>query len=144
MDELTDLIAFIRACLAWDEGLVVATIPPGWARSWHRQQDGQPGVAEHAYALTRAGKDQLVAESLTVWDADLIAARDPAWTLPDIAAKRLLLDQVEKWLDDSVSDIVLRVGPGFLHALLKAMAAPYENRPGFRPEWGGLNPSNHG
>lgn len=135
MDELTDLIAFIRACLAWDEQLVIATIPPGWARSWRRQQDGQARIAEHGYALTRTGKDELVAESLTAWDADLIAARDPAWALPDIAAKRLLLDKLETWLDDPVTDIVLRVGPGFIRALLVRLAASYPDRPGFRPEW---------
>lgn len=56
------------------------------------------------------------------------------WLIADINAKRLLLTQFEL-RGNSVRGMVQPATGGVWDDLLRVLALPYANRPGYRPEW---------
>lgn len=89
------------------------------------------------------GDGEWEARDIAVYGADLspevrahMAAHDPARVLREIDAKRQLLDRYEELRAASKEEgLIGDVTEEYQDFLLRMLAVPYSDRPGFREEW---------
>lgn len=123
-----DLAQWLREQLADDEQTARAAHQPNWLT------DGRRGLR---YGLD----DEWMADALTTADADHIARHDPARVLREIDAKRRIIDLCEPplvevtGLRDSEPQYLPGAGAPWGEDVLRLLALPYADRPGYRDEW---------
>jgi hypothetical protein len=157
---MTDLVAFVRACLDEDERVARAAIRPeridGWANpplpadSGHwvvKSEVSEIDDPDDWYAIEDEQSREIVVYNESRPDSDQaahIARHDPARVLAEVAAKRkLLLAYNSAVIDeglfhrqtDSVAyhQAVARVSAWTY--VVQQLAQPYAGRPGWREEW---------
>ncbi|MEU4592915.1 DUF6221 family protein [Micromonospora aurantiaca (nom. illeg.)] len=91
-------------------------------------------VAPGRWEVVGAGGRGVVAQGLPRWEAEHIARHDPAQTLAEVEAKRRLLLQFEL-RGNVVRGTVQPSTGGVWDDLLRMLALPYADRPGYRNEW---------
>ena len=67
-----------------------------------------------------------------------VAEFDPARVLREVEAKRRILDDYERAFEDRKlhpGDLALAGARLALHGVVKLLALPYSDRPGYREEW---------
>ncbi|MFG1847793.1 DUF6221 family protein [Micromonospora carbonacea] len=143
---MNDLVNFLRAQLDDDEQVARAAISPPWIHHIAPDPSGPDHTLLMASRVISAGH---AADDL-LWpaDAEHIARHDPARVLAEVDAKRQLLDGIMNLKRPTYqrgSSIVngrrgthypaRPVGPDPRDALLRLLALPYANRPGYRDEW---------
>ncbi|MET7924705.1 DUF6221 family protein [Streptomyces sp. NPDC005349] len=114
------LVQWFGEQLDEDERIARAAHEPNWST------DGRRGVY---YGV----EDSWMTDALTTADADHIAAHDPARVLREIDAKREIIRQADLYLCDSDPGCGYRTKHG--HSVLRLLALPYADRPGYREEW---------
>jgi hypothetical protein len=141
------LVAWLRTCLDQDEATARACPPWPWRIEYDDNPDITASPGRRRGVLLDANED---APSLVVSDPygevgpahEHIARHDPARVLKEVQAKRRLLDLYYLWrgTEDSL-DGMTRVGPSIpveeeeSFGLLKALALPYSDRPGYLNTW---------
>jgi hypothetical protein len=161
---MDDLVAWLRAQLdedervarAADEGPWVVGTTSGMAYGGHvvHFEDGQIWPqrrvirGSHVASAPASGKGRMIADladgyrpSRREENAEHIARHDPARVLREVEAKRRLLDEVKQLIDTLDAKIESEWGDGHdgptgeSDLLLKLLALPYSDRPGYREEW---------
>jgi len=128
------IVAFLRACLDDDERVAREASGDPWRRGaiegYPFSQPGDvyaiapDGTPAHIAVGTRCGPEISPEQS-----SSHIARHDPARVLAEVAAKRAIVDWVEKQQVPGST-----VGDSFTYPLF-VMAAVYADRVGYRPEW---------
>jgi len=113
-----DLVAFLRARLDEDERIARAC-------DGHTTFDGT-GIVPGA---TARGPVMAVLPSHV---ATHIARHDPARVLAEVDAKRRIIDGLAEALDRHADYIT---GTFTVEDVLRLLALPYRDHPGYRPEW---------
>lgn len=138
MAGVTDgLVAFLRDCL--DEDQAAALAVPWRHRKWESLRNVISGIED---SVVDALDGDVCEYAPMDGAAAHIARHDPAHVLAEVQAKRSIVD-----LCTAPAPAEARVGPiasMFLPAtaarwaepILKLLAAPYADRPGYQPEWG--------
>lgn len=138
-----DLVAFLRAQLDEDAEKARAALWAGYERwrAFHREVDDK-WIVEDSYdegvavMLEQAADGEGLARHIVAWE--------PVRVLREIESKRRVLDECAYWnekLSQEAVDQPQRPYPCLgeildaVNPILRALAAPYEDRPGFRPEW---------
>ncbi|MGQ5606186.1 DUF6221 family protein [Streptomyces sp. EKS3.2] len=136
---MDDLVQWLRAQLDEDEGPARAASAGPWSTRWRGQEyelvaptRAYP-IAEWTYAIATVEPEVSAhrAECDTA-DADHIVRHDPARVLREIDAARVLLAQYEglkSGLPDDMSGVFA------LETAIRAKAAVYADRPGYREAW---------
>jgi hypothetical protein len=144
-----DIVEFIKTQLDIDDQLARAagSTRSGAIASWWvdcRCPDKDAGIhADNCYECRVEG------DNITIYDegghdedqARHIARHDPAAVLAEVAAKRAVIELYETArtaLEASAGTVLAGATKLNLRAYanaLRALAAPYAERPGFKPEW---------
>jgi hypothetical protein len=130
---VTDLLAWLRAQVDTDERLALAVEDRSapWNGEWTAPEEGY-GVRTHNGWTVVSGHGQT---SLPPGVAVHIANHDPARALREVAAKRAILashDPIGTPCDTCSNDWVVVRWPC---PTVRAIAAIYTDRPGWREEW---------
>ncbi|MFF7329615.1 DUF6221 family protein [Streptomyces sp. NPDC008150] len=139
---MDDLVAWLSAQIDEDERIARAATPGPWV--WSREFVTPPGYHHRTVGPLEPG------------DSAHIAAHDPARVLREIAAKRAVLARYVKSVDsvrelDALRDHLKAKGMDLfmtdtelgsviqqrdaLLGVLRLLALPYADRPGYRDEW---------
>jgi hypothetical protein len=130
-----DLVAWLRAQLDDDERVAREAGVSASGSRWH--------VADRGAVIVRDDDGMVVVfdeGSPSREEAEHIARWDPARVLAEVDAKRRILDEIVPLIDEMdgriESEWGLRMEPiGESDALVKLLALPYADQPGYRPEW---------
>ncbi|TXS36936.1 hypothetical protein EAO72_26485 [Streptomyces sp. or43] len=122
---MDDLIAFLRARL--DEDAALATSGETWSAFDESTQGTRRVDVDHSF--------ERVVACTRSWRGEHIARHDPARTLREVDAKRVLLADYERFVAERRSmmggwDSYPEPSP-----VLTAFAAVYADHPDYRPEW---------
>ena len=126
-----DLITWLRDQLDDDEQVALKATPGPWR--WV-DPGGKvksalvgPGYP-HQTVVPAAGGDVYPSK----YDAVHIALHDPGWVLADVGAKRRIVDSFAA----STEPLTARTAEkAVVRMVLKLLALPYADRPGYREEW---------
>ena len=136
---MDELIAFIRARLAEEQTAAYATAytNPNQVRSlsWRVSQRKRPAIVGRECMVVRNPGDPMVADSFTHADAEHIALQDPEKTLDGIRSTQMIVDLIEKWINDPHRGVVYQIGPATIRLMLCELARKYQHRCDYRPEW---------
>ena len=124
------LVAWLRTCLDQDEALALAVADP--ARIWVADSSWFGDLLDPLPSQRREHPGYL--PMLTEADVAHIAAHDPARVLKEVAMKRKLLYQFEH-RGNSVRATVQPSTGGVWDDLLRMLAEPYSDRPGYLDSW---------
>ncbi|MEU1240060.1 DUF6221 family protein [Micromonospora parva] len=129
MSDVDDLVTWLRAQL--DEEERVALAVPEAARRW--TLDG--GTIHHGHPT-----DEVVDWVYLEGGWEHIARQDPARVLAEVDAKRRILDlfeyeQADVSLPWGPPTTVPGTRPATASPVLRLLALPYADRPGYRDEW---------
>jgi hypothetical protein len=137
---MDDLAQWLHAQLDEDERIARAATLGPWVQS---------GVGDYGWTVDfgRPGAGVETADTEQgLADADFIAAHNPARVLREIDAKRQIIDQCAYWNERAARKAVdppKHPQPGLdlgllldaMNPVLRALALPYADRPGYREEW---------
>lgn len=124
---MDDLVQWLRAALDEETGEARAAA----------EELGPDWYYDDGYVLARREDDMVATGSQDFLEAEpgrFIARHDPARVLREIAAKRQLLDQYDRAMENRRvhSDDLASAGALLaLHGAVKLLALPYEDRPGY-------------
>ena len=122
---MDDLIAWLRAQLDEDERVAQEQPPFPWRAVGDEVWASDNYPVADAFALS---------SNQTRHVAAFIALHDPARVLREVESKRLLLNQFEL-RGNSVRATVVPSTGGVWDDLLRLLALPFADRPGYREEW---------
>jgi hypothetical protein len=130
---MDDLVQWLRVQLDEDERIARAATAGPWSRMGQRVLDPSP-------PSDRLGVGMAVGHAAASADfnetADHIAVWDPARVLREIDAKRQLLDRYEELRAASKEQgLIGDVTEEYQDFLLRLLALPYADKPGYREEW---------
>ena len=140
---MDDLVQWLRDQLDEDERIARATTDRQPYDEWDAVGDDREGdTARSFWSVVKIARMERTpaARDLAVH----IAAHDPARVLREIEAKRRVLDECAYWnekLNQEAIDQPKHPYPCLgeildaVNPILRALALPYEDRPGFREEW---------
>ncbi|MFD5709508.1 DUF6221 family protein [Streptomyces pharetrae] len=135
---MDDLLRWLRAQLDEDERIARAATLGPWVQS---------GIGDYGWTVDfgRPGSGVETADTEQgLADADFIAAHDPARVLREIDAKRWIIDECAHWYGKLAKEAVAPSPAPFpalgevldaVTPILRALALPYADRPGYREEW---------
>ena len=136
---MDELIAFIRARLAEEEAAAYATAYayPNQVRplSWRVSEHKRPAIPGRECMVFRNQGSPMVADSFTRADAEHIVLQDPEKTLLGIRSTHMIVDLIEKWINDPIRGVVYQIGPPTIRLMLCGLALKYRHRADYRPEW---------
>lgn len=130
-----ELVAFLRGCLDEDERVARATAALSWSAEDH---EGRGAIRDsNGFCVIHDDGE------LGLADAIHIALHDPARVLREVQSKRAILDALPsdegydsgraKFADyESCDDSCIGQ---VMHEVVKLLALPYSDRPGYREEW---------
>ena len=127
MNSVDDRVTWLRAQL--DEDEQVATEAANGYPNWDTTSDG------NVVQIGTGGSGYIAAGP---WGGDLfeigvhMARHDPARVLAEIAAKRRLLDWLERAWDAATDNDYFGLD---VEEAKRLLALPYADRPGYPPEW---------
>jgi hypothetical protein len=135
---MDDLVKWLGAVLDDLERLAKAATPGPWLAV----TPAIPAPPAHLVSQ-QAGDDPLIfGEVGALADAQHIIHWDPARVLAEIEAKRAILDLYRTHDDRTSAALAAGLNPSHpderrnaVWAVLRLLALPYRDRPGFRPEW---------
>jgi Ser-tRNA(Ala) deacylase AlaX len=120
---VNELLDFLRAQLDEDEQIAREGIPFGTGQ-WQAEDSGLIRDSEGGCVVHDDGEqDRATAEH--------IARHDPARVLAEVDAKRRILDRWEASQDDNLPPEALIA----LDEVVKVLALPHADRPGYRESW---------
>ncbi|MFI8439905.1 DUF6221 family protein [Streptomyces rochei] len=141
---MDDLVQWLRAQLDEDERIARAAGGAAW-------EELPVSGWVHTSPLPSSewqppGYDHHVASAPVVEDRAHIVANDPARVLREVDAKRKIIDQCTYWNERATSEAVdppKFPQPGLdlgllldaMNPVLRLLAEPYADRPGYREEW---------
>jgi hypothetical protein len=128
---VSDLATWLLEQLDADERLALA-LKDRYAKSWHvRDED----ACEAELVYDSDGHAVIYWETGTLDEglqlAAHIARHDPAYVLADIAAKRRIVERLGWFYDWPISSAVNELEED----VLRLLALPYADRPGYDPAW---------
>jgi len=124
-----DLAHWLRAQLDEDERIARAATLGPWVQS---------GIGDYGWTVDfgRPGAGVETADTEQgLADADFIAAHNPARVLRETDAKRRVIEQYESIGDPPPGDFGPDLSRAELGRVLRLLALPYADRPGYREEW---------
>lgn len=142
----TDLVAFLNARLDEDEQIAREAGFGGydeWAYNpkspWNSDAGPREAVIRfHGSAMSYVAAVDPVHGKYGTWDAQHIARWDPARVLAEVAAKRRILEQYEAELavqSHGMGGLLTKHLVPRLYDVVRLLALPYRDQPGYRPEW---------
>jgi hypothetical protein len=133
---MDDLVTWLRAQLDEDERVANTATSGPWKADVPMAKDGvfatsiQDWVADCDYH--RMGP-------FAVHNAAHIARHDPARTLAEVAARRTIIDRTERSGNIKLAWVEYEV----LAGVIRDLALPYVDQPGYREEWGPMTDRLH-
>lgn len=126
---MVDLVEWLRAQLNEDEAAAEACLP------LHLRVGRFRGKEVPRWRITKSGRGiidedggTLRAQQIFPAEAEHVIRHDPARVLREIDAKRRIIAEAAEY-EPGIS------GYAEMHAVLRLLALPYADRPGFREEW---------
>lgn len=138
---MDDLVRWFTVQLDEDERIARAATGGPWRynpdKHWRRPgtswfEEGVFAGAPGEGAICVAGTGE-TDDPPSMADAAFIAEHDPARVLREIEAKREIVRQANLYLCDSGPGCGYRTKHG--HSVLRLLALPYADRPGYQEEW---------
>jgi hypothetical protein len=126
---MDDLVQWLRAQLDEDERTARAATLGPWMQS---------GIGDYGWTVDFGCPGTGVETANTeqgLADVDFIAAHNPARVLREIDAKRQVIEQYESIGSPPPGEIGTELSRAELGRVLRLLALPYEDRPGYREEW---------
>jgi hypothetical protein len=127
---MSDLIDYLNARWKDEEQMANACdrwAPPPWVGAF-KEVTSEPGGTIGDVASTVARE---VSHHVAYWQPDHVRA--------ELEAKRLILDELDSWLHmvaaDAEQQNTVEERATAAEGLLRLLAQPYADRPGFREEW---------
>lgn len=141
MSSVDELVTFLNARYDEEERVAKAALRHGV-----KYHERSPGTVDDGVWHTEGHRVEGIA--ITIYDegghteeqAEHIALHDPARVLREVESKRRLLDESTgaDWLPSNPGDDQPEYAYGYARALndvVKMLALPYSDRPGYREEW---------
>ncbi|MGY0023733.1 DUF6221 family protein [Streptomyces sp. YJ-C3] len=126
---MDDLAQWLGDQLDEDERIARAT---EWCAGT-RTFNGWDAARTDEYEWEVRSRNAVIASGLNEEFVHHIVAHDPARVLREIEAKREIIRQADLYLCDSGPGCGYRTKHG--HSVLRLLALPYADRPGYREEW---------
>lgn len=125
---MDELVRWLTAYLDEDERIARAATPGPWKLA---RQRGVEWVSSAEYWAVADCSDADPARE----NAEHVAAWDPARVLREIDAKRKVIEQYESIGDPPPGEFGPDLSRAELGRVLRLVALPYSDRPGYREEW---------
>ena len=135
MTPVDDLAGWLTQ--VWDEQEELALWAAGWDRSGSTRASGR-WVRYGVSSIEGDERQSVIYDDrgqVSRYDADFIAANDPASVLARVAADRQILARCMKVLSLPASAWEYSDAPDLAEATIRDLAQPYADREGFREEW---------
>ena len=141
-----DLVTWLRAQLNEDERIARTVPGPAWEHRQIRGDFDESVVFEDYVAVADPEQDVVVFSDVSPAALAFVLRLDPARVLREIDAKRRIVDQCAYWNERAAREAVdppKYPQPGLdlgllldaMNPVLRALALPYADRPGFQEEW---------